>query len=144
METQLDNFKHVEAIFQRSIMQCPYVDLWSSYINYIRRIQNLTTDQTGQARQVITQVYEFVLENIGIDVNAGKIWIDYIELLKSGPGILGGQNWQDMQKMDTMRKVYQRAVTVPTNATMELWREYDRFELSLNKATVGVSPSSQA
>src|SRR5262245_49811472 len=137
METELDNFSKVEQIFGNSIMQSPYINLWASYINYIRRINNLTTDQSGQARGVITQVYEFVLDKIGIDIDSGKVWTDYIELLKSGPGILGGNNWQDMQKMDTLRKVYQRAVAVPTKATLEIWRDYDRFEMNLDKTTVG-------
>lgn len=137
METELDNFSKVEQIFGRSITHTPYIALWSSYISYIRRINNLTTDQTGQARTIITQVYEFVLDKIGIDINSGNIWTDYIELLKSAPGILGGQNWQDKQKMDTLRKVYQRAIAVPTNATLEIWRDYDRFEMNLNKATAG-------
>lgn len=135
METELDDFTAVEAIFGRSIQETPYIALWSSYINYIRRRNNLTTDQTGQARNIIIQVYEFVLDRVGIDVEAGKIWSDYIEVLKSGPGMLGGTNWQDQQKMDTMRKVYQRAIAVPTNVTMEIWKDYDRFEMGLNKAT---------
>ncbi|KAF2685690.1 Suf-domain-containing protein [Lentithecium fluviatile CBS 122367] len=135
METELDNFKQVEALFGRSLTQTPYIPLWSSYINYIRRINNLTTDQTGQARSVVIQVYEFVLDSMGIDINSGKIWTDYIELLKTGPGMLGGSNWQDMQKMDSLRKAYQRAIAVPTNATLEIWREYDRFEMNLNKVT---------
>jgi cleavage stimulation factor subunit 3 len=49
-----------------------------------------------------------------------------------------------MQKMDTLRKVYQRAVSVPHNATLEIWRDYDRFETGLNKVTVSfvaLSPS---
>lgn len=140
METELDNFSKVEQLFGRSITKNLHLPLWSAYINYIRRINNLTTDQTGTARTTLTQVYEFVLEKVGIDVNSGQIWTDYIELVKSGPGTLGGSNWQDMQKMDTVRKVYQRAVAVPTNATMDLWRDYDRFEMSLNKVSVR-SPS---
>lgn len=138
METELEKFSHVEQIFGRSITNTPYLALWSSYINYIRRINNLATDQTGQARTIIIQVYEFVLQNIGIDISAGKIWSDYIELLKSGPGNLGGSGWQDMQKMDTLRKVYQRAIAVPTNATLEIWRDYDKFEMGLNKVQVGL------
>ncbi|KAF2747568.1 Suf-domain-containing protein [Sporormia fimetaria CBS 119925] len=135
MELGLDELNRVERLFERSITTNPNVNLWSTYINYIRRIHNMNED-AEKARPVITQVYEFVLENIGIDVASGRIWLDYIEFLKSGlPGVLGGTNWQDMQKMDTLRKVYQRAIAVPTNATMEIWREYDRFELHLNKAT---------
>jgi cleavage stimulation factor subunit 3 len=38
--------------------------------------------------------------------------------------------------MDTLRKVYQRAVSVPHNATLEIWREYDKFEMSVNKVSV--------
>jgi cleavage stimulation factor subunit 3 len=114
----------------------PFVSLYSSYIDFIRRRFNLTNDQNGQSRQTIIQAYEFVLDQVGIDVDSGKLWIDYIELHKSGPGVLGGSNWQDMQKMDTLRKVYQRAISIPHGATLEIWRDYDRFEMGLNKVTV--------
>ncbi|KAF1843982.1 Suf-domain-containing protein [Cucurbitaria berberidis CBS 394.84] len=134
-ETELDELSKVEHIFGRSVPLAPYVALYSSYIDFIRRRYNLTTDPNGQNRQIIIQAYEFVLGQVGIDVAAGKLWLDYIEMLKTGPGILGGTNWQDMQKMDTLRKVYQRAVSIPHNATMEIWRDYDKFEMGLNKAT---------
>ena len=126
----------MEHIFGRSVPLAPSVALYSSYIDFIRRRYNLTTDPNGQNRQIIIQAYEFVLGQVGIDVAAGRLWLDYIEMLKTGPGILGGTNWQDMQKMDTLRKVYQRAVSIPHNATLEIWRDYDKFEMGLNKATV--------
>jgi hypothetical protein len=59
-------------------------------------------------------------------------------MLKTGPGNLGGTSWQDMQKMDTLRKVYQRAVSIPHNATLEIWREYDKFEMGMNKVAVSI------
>jgi cleavage stimulation factor subunit 3 len=131
MELELDELKKVERIFERSITGNPHVGLWSTYINYIRRVHNVTTDE-ARARPVITSVYEFVLAEIGIDIHSGKIWQDYLEFIKSGPGGLGVNNpsWQDMQKADSLRKVYQRAIAVPTNATLEIWREYDKFELN--------------
>ncbi|ORY12742.1 hypothetical protein BCR34DRAFT_512149 [Clohesyomyces aquaticus] len=135
METEADDLNRVERLFERSILATPHVELWSTYINYIRRRNNLTTDATGNARQIITQVYEFVLENVGIDISSGRIWHDYIEFIKTGPGVLGGNDWQSQQKMDTLRKVYHRAIAVPTNALLEIWREYDRFELTSNKAS---------
>lgn len=100
----------------------------------------MTTDQNGQNRQIVTHAYDFVLERVGIDVDSGKLWLDYIEMLKTGPGVLGGTNWQDMQKMDTLRKVYQRAIATPHNATLEIWRDYDKFEMGLNKSTVRLFP----
>jgi cleavage stimulation factor subunit 3 len=127
----------VEHLFGKSIALATYVPLYSSYIDFVRRRFNLTTDQTGQNRQTITQAYEFVLGRVGIDVSSGRLWLDYLEMLKTGPGNLGGTSWQDMQKMDTLRKVYQRAVSIPHNATLEIWREYDKFEMGLNRVSVG-------
>jgi cleavage stimulation factor subunit 3 len=102
----------------------------------------LTTDQSGQNRQVITQAYEFVLGQVGIDVDSGKLWLDYIEMLKTGPGVLYGSNWQDMQKMDTIRKVYQRAIAIPHSATLEAWQAYNKFETGMpNTAAVRHYPS---
>lgn len=136
MELEFEELKRVERLFERSIGTNPNVGLWSTYINYIRRVHNMDTDP-DRSRPVITQVYEFVLDQIGIDFNSGRIWMDYIEFLKSSlPGVLGGSDWRDLQKMDTLRKVYQRAIAVPTNATMDIWREYNNFELHMNKATV--------
>lgn len=135
-ETELDELQKVEVLFARSVPLAPYVALYSAYIDFIRRRYNLTTDSNGTNRQITTQAYEFVLDQVGIDVSAGKLWLDYIEMLKTGPGVLGGSSWQDMQKMDTIRKVYQRAVSIPHGATLEIWREYDRFEMNLNKVTV--------
>ncbi|KAH8727197.1 hypothetical protein GQ44DRAFT_611963 [Phaeosphaeriaceae sp. PMI808] len=134
-ETELDELQKVEVLFSKSVPLAPHVPLYSSYIDFIRRRYNLTTDQSGQNRQIITQAYEFVLDQVGIDISAGKLWLDYIEMLKTGPGALGGTNWQDMQKMDTLRKVYQRAVSIPHGATLEIWREYDKFEMGLNKVS---------
>lgn len=134
-ETELDELPRVEQLFGRSIPSAQYLGIYSAYIDFIRRRFNLTTDQNGQNRQTVTQAYEFVLNSVGLDVHAGKLWLDYIEMLKTGPGVLGGSSWQDMQKMDTLRKVYQRAVSVPHNATLEIWREYDKFEMSVNKVS---------
>lgn len=110
--------------------------MYSSYIDFIRRRFNLTTDTTGTNRKTVTEAYEFVLDFVGIDVHAGRLWLDYIEMLKTAPGTLGGSSWQDKQKMDTLRAVYQRAVSVPHSATLDIWRDYDKFELGFNKATV--------
>ncbi|KAF2121981.1 hypothetical protein BDV96DRAFT_593923 [Lophiotrema nucula] len=135
MESELGELKRTEAILGRSILQAPHIELWMTYVSHIRRINNLVTDQSGTARQVTQQVYDFVLDHAGIDVNAGKLWIDYIEFVKTYPGIVGGTSWQDTQKMDMLRKAYGRAIAVPTNSLLEIWREYDKFEMNLNKAT---------
>lgn len=137
MENEAQNRNAMEKIFQRTLMQTPFLPLWSLYLDHIRRINNLTTDTSGQARQTINQAYDLALKQIGLDKESGNLWQDYINFVKSWPGTIGGSSWQDQQKMDQLRKVYQRAICVPTQSTNALWKEYDNFERGLNKITVG-------
>jgi len=136
MELSNDNFYVAEQIFAKSLLSVPNVQLWSVYLNYIRRRNDLTNDSTGQARSTISQAYEFVLDNIGIDRDSGRIWQEYIQFIRNAPGQIGGSTWQDQQKMDQMRKAYQRAICVPMSNVNTLWKEYDQFERSLNQTTV--------
>ncbi len=139
MELENDNFTAAESIFGRSLMTVPNVQLWSVYLDYIRRRNDLTTDVTGAARTTVTQAYDFVLANIGIDRDSGRIWQEYIQFVRSAPGQIGGTSWQDQQKMDQLRKAYQRSIVVPMSSVNALWKEYDQFEMSLNKMTVSWS-----
>ncbi|KJZ77146.1 mRNA 3'-end-processing protein RNA14 [Hirsutella minnesotensis 3608] len=135
MELGLDNFVEAERLFGRSLMSVLNVKLWTVYLNYIRRRNDLTNDPSGQARRTVAQAYDFVIDNIGVDRDSGNIWQDYINFVKSGPGQVGGTGWQDQQKMDQLRKAYQRAITVPMLTVNNMWREYDQFEMGLNKVT---------
>ncbi|KAK6349858.1 mRNA 3'-end-processing protein rna14, variant 2 [Orbilia brochopaga] len=135
MELDSNNLSHAERLFQRCLPGVLNVELWSTYLDYIRRRNNLVTDTTGKARGVITQVYEFVLGSIGIDKESGKIWQEYIAFIKSGPGTIGGSAWQDQQKMDHLRKTFQKVICIPVNGLEAMWKEYDQFEMGLNKTT---------
>lgn len=142
MELGIDNFVEAERLFGRSLMSVLNVKLWTVYLNYIRRRNDLTNDATGQARRTVAQSYDFVIDNIGVDRDSGNIWQDYINFVKSGPGQVGGPGWQDQQKMDQLRKAYQRAIAAPMLTVNNMWREYDQFEMALNKVTVRNEASS--
>ncbi|KAK6592438.1 cfia complex component, partial [Botrytis cinerea] len=120
MELEYENFSAAEQIFGKSLLTVPNIQLWSVYLNYIRRMNDLNVDPSGTARATVSQAYDFVLANIGIDRDSGKIWQDYIQFIRSAPGSIGGNSWQDQQKMDQLRKAYQRAIC---------------FEMGLNKMT---------
>lgn len=136
MENDAQNRNGMEKIFHRSLMLLPYVPLWSMYLDHVRRLNNIITDTSGAARQTIHQAYDLALLQVGLDKESGKLWQDYVQFVKSGPGVVGGNGWQDQQKMDLLRKTYQRAICVPMQATNLLWKEYDLFEMGLNKMTV--------
>lgn len=134
MELGMNNFVETERLFGMCLLNTPNVNLWTKYLDYIRRRNDLN-DSTGHARQVVAQSYEFVIDNIGCDKDSGKIWAEYIQFIKFGPGQVGGSSWQDQQKMDQLRKAYQRAICVPIQNVNTLWKEYDQFEMGLNKTT---------
>ena len=135
MELEQNALGNVESIFSMCLLQLPNVDMWNVYLDYLRRIHPLISDTDGTKRSIISQAFDLLLDNVGIDPDAGKLWRDYVDFLKSGPGVIGGSGWQDAQKMDLLRKAYQRAVKLPHGELTKLWKEYDNFELGINKAT---------
>jgi len=137
MELEMDDLQKLEGIFQSALMKIQSIPLWSLYLDHVRRRNDILTDASGQGRQTVSQAYEFVLNHVGHDKDSGKIWQDYIAFIKAGPGTAGGSGWQDAQKMDLLRKAYQRAICVPMDSVSALWKEYDQFEMGLNKTTVG-------
>ena len=136
MELDNENRSAAEQIFGKSLLTVPNVQLWSVYLNYIRRVNDLLNDVNGSARATVSQAYDFVLANIGVDRDSGRIWQEYIQFVRSAPGQIGGNTWQDQQKMDQLRKAFQRSICVPMSSVNVLWKEYDQFEMGLNKMTV--------
>ncbi|KAF2769106.1 Suf-domain-containing protein [Teratosphaeria nubilosa] len=134
LEIDLNNRGHIDTLFARSLPTLPDVELWTAYLNYIRRIFPLIPDPDGQSRTVVLQSFEAVLDAVGIDPGSGSLWKEYIEFLKSGPGSVGGTTWQDQQKGDLLREGYKRATKVPMGELTRLWKEYDGFEHSVNRA----------
>jgi len=81
----------------------------------------------------LTKTYEFVLNHVGLDKDSGNIWSDYLFFLKTGEA---NSTWEESQKMDLMRRTYQKAICIPINNVEHIWKDYDQFENGLNKITV--------
>lgn len=123
-----------EALLQRALEKAPTsLRLWMVYLDHIRRYFPLHVDTNSQ---IVHRSFQEVVKNVGVDKDAGQLWIDYIAFTKSGPGVIGGNSWVDGQKMDQLRKVYHQAICVPTEQIETIWKEYSAFEMGLNKVTV--------
>lgn len=62
---------------------------------------------------------------------AYRVWVcPYLLQLQTS------NTWEEQRKMDSMRRVYQRAVAIPLNNVEHLWKEYDQWENGLNRLTV--------
>lgn len=43
---------------------------------------------------------------------------------------------EESQRMTTIRKIYQRAIVMPTHHVEQIWRDYENFENSVSRALV--------
>ncbi|KAL2393231.1 mRNA 3'-end-processing protein rna14 [Exophiala dermatitidis] len=132
-EEEHDRMRAMETLFNRSLLEVLDVQLWTLYINYVRRRNSMQSGDVARSYNIINDAFSFALKTIGMDKDSGSLWQDYINFLKSGPGTVGGTGWQDGAKVDTLREAYQKAIAVPTTATTVLWKEYDAFETGLSK-----------
>lgn len=132
-EQSNDEIQRVEQILGGSLQQVLDIDMWRFYLDFIRRRTPLINDPDGSKRALISQVFDAVLDKVGIDPDAGELWREYVEFIKTGPGNTSGSGWQDLQKVDLMRKAYQRAISLPHEDLVKLWKEYDQFETNINR-----------
>ncbi|CAK5277319.1 unnamed protein product [Mycena citricolor] len=123
----IPDLRRGEELLNRFLRPSPFVDLWRFYLNFVRRVnQNSTT------RETVRKAYEFALTHIGQDRDSGSIWAEYIQFLHSAETTT---TWETQQKMDALRKVYQRAVQIPLDNVEKLWSDMEAFETGLNKLT---------
>jgi len=125
-ELSAKNFDNVEKLFQRCLRQCLHIDLWKTYIRYILDVKA----KLPNTKEEIIRAFEFALAYIGLDINANQIWSDYIAYVKS---LKTNNQYEESQKMDALRKLYQRAIEQPMHNLEAFWKEYDQFENGLNK-----------
>lgn len=78
----------VQKVFNRCLNHnVPHLPLWTHYLRYIRGIHGLPEGPLDQIPiddhklNSVISAYEFALDHVGLDIGAGELWMDYIELL---------------------------------------------------------------
>jgi cleavage stimulation factor subunit 3 len=120
------NFDRVEKLFQRCLIKILHLDLWKTYLSYVKE----TKQALNSFREKMIQAYEFAVEKIGLDYSSYPIWCEYINFLKAGEA---QGAYAENQKISQIRKVYSRAVHTPIYNIEVLWKEYSQFEQSVNR-----------
>ncbi|KAK4960353.1 mRNA 3'-end-processing protein rna14 [Elasticomyces elasticus] len=133
LENTVFDRQRIETLFGTALPLIPSLPLWTQYLSYLRRVFPLIPDPDGSNRSTILAGFTAVLEAVGQDPESQNLWREYIDFIKSGPGVLGGEGWQDKQKVDQLRAAYQQAVKVPLGGVMGVWKEYDGFEMGVDK-----------
>ena len=151
-EMKARNYDHVERLFKRCLNTVLNVDLWKSYINYIKdqkanQIRNeprINLDGTQRAdpvqaiREQIVRAYDFALDKIGNDIHSYQIWTEYLEYLKTAPPPKSNNPAQQNNNSDpafseglrttAVRKIYKKAVVTPLLQLEGIWRDYCAWE----------------
>jgi cleavage stimulation factor subunit 3 len=158
---QRNEFATCDALFNKCLAKCRYVDVWCTYIEMVKRKASVsdgtvvkTQSQITTEKQQLEAAYEKALETVGMSVNSGVIWRDYIDYIRNWPEL--GNNieagtelvWCHKiimcisimlyvhvcfwigRRLLALRKLYQRALCVPTDGLDSFWREYEALERS--------------
>lgn len=80
-EINSQNYKRAGEIFNRCLLTCLNVDLWKTYLQYIKIVQ---ANQPNGKSEII-QAFELALQHVGTDISSTFIWMDYISFLKEQP-----------------------------------------------------------
>lgn len=132
------NFSMLEEIFAQSlpcVINC--TDLWKLYLKYVKETNVPSTNEDIQVqkdkRSLVIKAYEAAIASIGCSPFSGSLWQDFIDYIKS---LQAESFYEEQQNVDLLRKIYSRAIQIPTASIESIWREFDAFENQLNKLTV--------
>ena len=70
----------VKSIFSRCLLACPSAELWRSYTRYMVKTNDPTTEE---GVQTIKAAFEYTMDAVGEDVDAGPLWLDCVTFLQS-------------------------------------------------------------
>ncbi|KAJ1725645.1 mRNA 3'-end-processing protein rna14 [Coemansia erecta] len=124
-----------EAVFNNNLFNVPSLELWQCYLNYVLK-SNANAHgvvESHDGRATVTDCYKLVLDNVGLDREAGGIWMDYINFLST---MQTSAPYEEHQKTKLLRETYQAAVVIPMAKVEEIWKQYDAFENRIDRATV--------
>ncbi|CCC67374.1 hypothetical protein NCAS_0A08160 [Naumovozyma castellii] len=135
MELSRDEFTTAETILSNCLAgdrENNDLSLWATYLDYIRRKNNLITG--GQeARATVIKAFELVVDKCAVwEPQSGQFWIDYLGFLENWKPV---NKWEEQQKVDMLRKVYKTMLSVPFDSLERMWNKYTQWEQDINSLT---------
>ncbi|ODV62288.1 cleavage polyadenylation factor subunit RNA14 ASCRUDRAFT_43913 [Ascoidea rubescens DSM 1968] len=132
-------FEEAESLFSRCLNKNLSVSLWQNYIEYVLRTNTNSTKMINEkqidpsvSRGIVIQAFDFALDNIGIDINSTPLWESYLDYINNWKTTT---NWENQQKMDIKRRIFNKCCKIPLNNLSRLWNLYTSFENDLNPQT---------
>lgn len=113
------DYRSLEDVFGKYLKRSYDLDLWMVYIEYVKKV--------SQKKFRLYEVYEFTLSQFENYWGSYGIYREYIEEL--------GKIEDEQTRIEKTRNAYMRGLQIPMGNLPELWKEFESFELELNKIT---------
>lgn len=104
------DYKKLEIYFANTLTKSKNIKLWELYLNYIKTVN----------KDALELAYSYTLQNIWFHYDIYQILIDYICILDN---------------VEKIREVYSIGLSNPIHNIGLLFKNYESFEMSLNKIT---------
>ncbi|KZT38713.1 Suf-domain-containing protein [Sistotremastrum suecicum HHB10207 ss-3] len=119
------------------------VELFKLYLHHIKFTRRCDV-------QTVHRAYEFALDCIGHDKDAGEVWLDYINFIdgpiplrdwrKSGSRSITAK--EAVVRINDMRRLYRRALQIPLVLLDTIWDAYCEFENTVSTQTADMMITS--
>ena len=134
-ELARDEFETVEKILAQCLsgkLENNDLSLWSTYLDYIRRKNNLITG--GQeARAIIVKAFQLVMQKCAIfEPKSSSFWNEYLNFLEQWKPF---NKWEEQQRIDMLREFYKKMLCVPFDNLEKMWNRYTQWEQEINSLT---------
>ncbi|ADM11086.1 pre-mRNA 3'-end processing cleavage and polyadenylation factor [Encephalitozoon intestinalis ATCC 50506] len=113
------DYRSLESLFGKCLKKSYNLELWMLYIEYVRKV--------SQKKFKLYEVYEFTLGQFENYWDSYGLYKEYIEEL--------GKIEDEQTRIEKIRNGYMRALQTPMSSLSELWKDFENFELELNKIT---------
>lgn len=115
-----DDKSKVQELYPNSFRCAVSVDLAKHYIENVRNQVETSDPPEPDPIGNIISIYKYALNHVGLDIESGVIWQDYLNFLNS------------IEPMDNilneLRDAYKQALKIPLNNIEEIWKSYKKNE----------------
>ncbi|CAG8461935.1 4854_t:CDS:10 [Funneliformis mosseae] len=123
-ELSQDDKSKVQELYPKSFRYSISVELAKHYIENVRnQVEASIPPETDPIGSIIS-IYKYALNHVGLDIEAGIIWQDYLNFLN---------NLEPTDNiLSELRDAYKQALKIPLNNIEEIWKSYKKNEKKLN------------
>lgn len=122
------------------------ITMWRIYVEHFRRLVPLelsddngsiaTQEETEVAinkqRLAVIDLFERALSEVGLEINAGPLYWDYITYIESWNA---HTMYEKQLQMEQLRKIFHRTISTPLRDVELFWTHWEQWEQGLNRLT---------